>query len=110
MNIEEKLHEIEEFDRMLDEEIEIDEDVTICCFRECAFMVKMSEAETGDITLIYENPANGRWYRDVKKATEGWLDLQSEEEQSDWNYLIEKILNDETLYKKVEKKTELIEY
>ena len=93
-----------------DSEIEIDSDITVCCYKNAALMVKIIESEEGEKYLIFENPASGRWYKNPANAVDEWIEMQEAEESEQWSYLIKKISEDRNLFEKVEKKEEMIEY
>ncbi len=93
-----------------DSEIELESDTTVCCHENAALMVKIVEDEDGKKSLIFENPVSGKWYKNPANAVDEWLEMQEAEEIEQWNYLINKILQDKALFEKVEKREEMIEY
>ena len=58
--------------------------ITVCKFKEAVLMIR-AEHEDDNVNLYFENPVNGKWYKDIEKAFDGWIEEQDEAEIEIWN-------------------------
>jgi hypothetical protein len=83
--------------------------ITVCKFKEMALMVRV-EYEEEESVLYFENPVTGKWYKEIEKSFDCWIEEQEESEIDIWNMLKDFIAEDINLIDKINRKIEFIDY
>ncbi len=82
--------------------------ITIFKFRNAVLMVREEQEENN--AIYFENPATGKWHKNIEKSFEGWIEEQDDLEIEEWNMLKKFIEEDVTIKEKIASGEELIDY